>query len=46
MTVVALDLDSIVNIEAEVFPGKELLDQFPADLLFPEWVQGVLQNHY
>jgi len=36
MTVVALDLDLIVNIEAGVFPGEELLDQFPADLLFPE----------
>jgi len=24
------------NIEAGVFPGEELLDQFPADLLFPE----------
>ncbi len=36
MTVVTLDLDLIVNIEAGVFPGEELLDQFPADLLFPE----------
>ena len=36
MTVVTLDLDLIVNIEAGVFPGKELVDQFPADLLFPE----------
>ncbi len=24
------------NIEAGVFPGEELVDQFPADLLFPE----------
>ncbi len=36
MTVVALDLDLIANIEAGVFPGEELLDQFPADLFFPE----------
>lgn len=36
MTVVTLDLDLIVNIEAGVFPGEELADQFPADLLFPE----------
>ncbi len=36
MTVVTLDLNSIVNIEAGVFPGEELVDQFPADLLFPE----------
>ena len=36
MTVVTLDLDLIVNIEAGVFPGEELVDQFPADLLFPE----------
>jgi hypothetical protein len=34
MTVVALDLDLIVNIEAGVFPGEGLLDQFPADLLY------------
>ncbi len=26
----------IVNIEAGVFSGEELVDQFPADLLFPE----------
>ncbi len=31
-----MDLDLIVNIEAGVFPGEELVDQFPADLLFPE----------
>jgi len=36
MTVVTLDLDLIVNIEAGVFPGEELVDQFPADFLFPE----------
>ena len=36
MTVVTLDLDLIVNIEAGVFPGAELVDQFPADLLFRE----------
>ena len=30
----ALDLDLIVNIEAGVFPGEELVDPFPADLLF------------
>ncbi len=36
MTVVTLDLDLIVDIEAGVFPGEELVDQFPADLLFPE----------
>ncbi len=36
MTVVTLDLDLIVNIETGVFPGEELVDQFPADLLFPE----------
>ena len=32
MTVVTLDLDLIVNIETGVFPGKELVDKFPADL--------------
>ncbi len=31
-----LDLDLIVNIETRVFPGEELVDQFPADLLFPD----------
>ncbi len=36
MTVVTLDHDLIVNIETGVFPGEELVDQFPADLLFPE----------
>jgi hypothetical protein len=36
MTVVTLDLDLIVNIETGVFPGKELVDKFPADLLFTE----------
>ena len=36
MTVVSLDLDLIVNIEAGVFPGEEPVDRFPADLLFPE----------
>jgi len=36
MTVVTLDLDLIVNIEAGVFPGEELVDLFPADLLCPE----------
>ncbi len=36
MTVVTLDLDLIVKIEAGVFPGEELVDPFPADLLFPE----------
>ncbi len=36
MTVVSLDLDLIVDVEAGVFPGEELVDQFPADLLFPE----------
>ncbi len=36
MTVVTLDLNLIVNIEAGVFPGEELVDQFPADFLFPE----------
>ncbi len=36
MTVVTLEHDMIVNIEAGVFPGEELVDQFPADLLFPE----------
>ncbi len=36
MIVVTLDLDLIVNIEAGVFPGEELVEQFPADLLFPE----------
>jgi len=36
MTVVALNLDLIVDIEAGVFPGEKLFDQFPADLLFPE----------
>ncbi len=25
-----------MNIEAGVFPGEELVGQFPADLLFPE----------
>jgi len=36
MTVVTLDLDLIVNIEAGVFPGEELFDQFPADLFLLE----------
>ncbi len=36
MSVVTLDLDLIVNVEAGVSPGEELADQFPADLLFPE----------
>ncbi len=36
MTVVTLDLDLIVNTEAGVSPGEELVDQFPADLLFHE----------
>jgi len=36
MTVVTLDLDLIMNIATGVFPGEELADQFPADLLFPE----------
>ncbi len=36
MTVVSLDLDLIVNIETGIFPGEELVDQFPADLHFPE----------
>ncbi len=36
MTVVTLNLDLIMNIETGVFPGEELADQFPADLLFPE----------
>ena len=36
MTVVTLDLDLIVNIEAGVFPREELVDEFRADLLFPE----------
>ncbi len=36
MTVVSLDLDLIVNIETGIFPGEELVDQFPADLLFTE----------
>ncbi len=36
MIVVALDLDLIMNIETGVFPGEELADQFPADLLVPE----------
>ncbi len=31
-----LDLDLIANIETGVFPGEELVDQFPADLLFPD----------
>jgi hypothetical protein len=26
----------IVNIETGIFPGEELVDQFPADLLFTE----------
>jgi len=36
MTVVTLDLDLIVNTEAGVSPGEELVDQFSADLIFPE----------
>jgi len=36
MTVVTLDLDLIVNIETGVFPGQELVDPFPADLLLLE----------
>ena len=36
MTVLTLDLDLIVNIETGVLPGKQLVDQFPADYLFPE----------
>ncbi len=36
MTVVTLDLDLIVNIAAGIFPGEELVHQFPADLLFLE----------
>ena len=36
MTVVTSDFDLFVNIEAGVFSGEEPVDQFPADLLFPE----------
>ncbi len=42
MTVVTLDLNLIVNIEAGVFPGEELIYQFPADFIFPEQQLKVL----
>ena len=36
MTVVTLDLDLIVNIEAGVFPGEELFDPLLVDLFLSE----------
>ncbi len=35
MTVVTLDLDLIVDVEAGVFPGEKLFDLFPAEAYIP-----------